>query len=71
MNVRGWVLAAVLGVTAAHPAAAQPSPGTRILVVPFEDAPDLFADLATRRRHELQAVLAFGGPQAVRSATSP
>ena len=29
-------------------------------VVPFEDAPDLFADLATRRRHELQAVLAFG-----------
>ena len=29
-------------------------------VVPFEDAPALFADLAARRRHELQAVLAFG-----------
>jgi hypothetical protein len=29
-------------------------------VVPFEDAPELFADLAARRRHELQAVLAFG-----------
>ncbi|HEX3310181.1 MAG TPA: hypothetical protein VHS32_28335, partial [Streptosporangiaceae bacterium] len=28
-------------------------------VVPFEDAPELFADLAARRRHELQAVLAF------------
>ncbi|HEY0936503.1 MAG TPA: zinc-binding alcohol dehydrogenase [Trebonia sp.] len=28
-------------------------------VVPFEDAPSLFTDLATRRRHELQAVLAF------------
>ena len=28
-------------------------------VVPFTDAPDLFADLAARRRHELQAVLAF------------
>jgi NADPH:quinone reductase-like Zn-dependent oxidoreductase len=28
-------------------------------VVPFEDAPALFTDLATRRRHELQAVLAF------------
>jgi NADPH:quinone reductase-like Zn-dependent oxidoreductase len=29
-------------------------------VVPFGDAPELFADLAARRRHELQAVLAFG-----------
>ncbi len=29
-------------------------------VVPFEDAPALFRDLATRRRHELQVVLAFG-----------
>ncbi len=28
-------------------------------VVPFQDAPALFTDLATRRRHELQAVLAF------------
>ena len=28
-------------------------------VVPFEDAPELFADLAARRRHELPAVLAF------------
>jgi len=28
-------------------------------VVPFEDAPALFSDLATRRRHEVQAVLAF------------
>ena len=28
-------------------------------VVPFEDAPELFANLAARRRHELQAVLAF------------
>jgi NADPH:quinone reductase-like Zn-dependent oxidoreductase len=28
-------------------------------VVPFEDAPALFTDLAARRRHELQAVLAF------------
>ena len=28
-------------------------------VVPFEDAPELFADLAARRRRELQAVLAF------------
>jgi hypothetical protein len=26
-------------------------------VVPFADAPELFADLAARRRHELQAVL--------------
>jgi threonine dehydrogenase-like Zn-dependent dehydrogenase len=26
-------------------------------VVPFDEAPDLFADLAARRRHELQAVL--------------
>ena len=37
MNVRGWILAAALGVTVAHPAAAQPSSGSRILVVPFED----------------------------------
>jgi hypothetical protein len=29
-------------------------------VVPFGNAPELFADLAARRRHELQAVLAFG-----------
>lgn len=29
-------------------------------IVPFEDAPVLLADLAARRRHELQAVLAFG-----------
>jgi threonine dehydrogenase-like Zn-dependent dehydrogenase len=28
-------------------------------VVPFENAPQLFADLAARRRHEVQAVLAF------------
>jgi threonine dehydrogenase-like Zn-dependent dehydrogenase len=28
-------------------------------VVPFEDAAELFANLAARRRHELQAVLAF------------
>jgi len=28
-------------------------------VVPFEEAPEFFAALATRRRHELQAVLAF------------
>jgi threonine dehydrogenase-like Zn-dependent dehydrogenase len=28
-------------------------------VVPFADAPELFADLAAGRRHELQAVLAF------------
>ncbi|MDQ2814979.1 MAG: zinc-binding alcohol dehydrogenase [Actinomycetota bacterium] len=35
-------------------------------VVPFEDAPDLLANLATRRRHELQAVLAFD-----RSAAEP
>ncbi len=28
-------------------------------VVPFTDAPALFTDLASRRRHELQAVLAF------------
>src|SRR6185437_10961010 len=28
-------------------------------VVPFEDAPELFTDLAARRRHELQAVLVF------------
>ena len=28
-------------------------------IVPFEDAPELFAGLATGRRHELQAVLAF------------
>ena len=28
-------------------------------VVPFEDAPELFTDLAARRRHELQAVLTF------------
>jgi hypothetical protein len=28
-------------------------------VVPFEDAPELFTDLAARRRHEMQAVLAF------------
>ena len=28
-------------------------------VIPFEDAPALFADLAARRRHELQVVLAF------------
>ena len=28
-------------------------------VVPFEDAPELFTSLAARRRHELQAVLAF------------
>ena len=28
-------------------------------VVPFEDAPELFADLAARRRQELQAVLTF------------
>jgi threonine dehydrogenase-like Zn-dependent dehydrogenase len=46
-------------------------------VVPFEDAPGLFADLAARRRHELQAVLAFdadgeskpGGPG--HAATDP
>jgi threonine dehydrogenase-like Zn-dependent dehydrogenase len=32
-------------------------------VVPFGDAPELFASLAGRRRHEIQAVLAFGpGP---------
>jgi len=37
MIVRTWVLAAVLGVIPAHPAAAQPSSGDRILVVPFED----------------------------------
>jgi NADPH:quinone reductase-like Zn-dependent oxidoreductase len=30
-------------------------------VVPFGDAPGLFADLAARRRHELQAVLSFDG----------
>ncbi len=29
-------------------------------VVPFEEAPTLFADLTARRRHEVQAVLAFG-----------
>ena len=28
-------------------------------VVPFGDAPELFAGLAAGRRHELQAVLAF------------
>ena len=28
-------------------------------VVPFENAPELFANLAARRGHELQAVLAF------------
>ena len=28
-------------------------------VIPFEDAPALFADLAARRRLELQVVLAF------------
>jgi len=33
-------------------------------VVPFKEAPELFADLAARRRHELQAVLAFGSPTA-------
>jgi Zinc-binding dehydrogenase len=33
-------------------------------IVPFEDAPELFADLATRRRHELQAILAFDHPTA-------
>jgi tetratricopeptide (TPR) repeat protein len=37
MNVRGWVLAAVLGATVTHPAAAQSPSATRILVVPFED----------------------------------
>jgi hypothetical protein len=29
-------------------------------VVPFADGPELLTDLAARRRHELQAVLAFG-----------
>ena len=38
MSVRGWILAAVLGVTAVHPAATQFPSGSRILVVPFEDA---------------------------------
>lgn len=33
-------------------------------VVPFEDAPELFANLAARRRHELQAVLAFDSSMA-------
>jgi len=33
-------------------------------VVPFEDAPELLAGLAARRRHELQAVLAFDSPTA-------
>jgi threonine dehydrogenase-like Zn-dependent dehydrogenase len=28
-------------------------------LVPFEDAPQLFGDLAARRQHELQAVLTF------------
>jgi hypothetical protein len=31
-------------------------------VVPFGDAPELFADLAAGRRHELQAVLAVMDP---------
>jgi hypothetical protein len=41
-------------------------------VVPFEDAPELFTDLAARRRHELQAVLAFDPSMAEpRPATAP
>jgi threonine dehydrogenase-like Zn-dependent dehydrogenase len=28
-------------------------------VIPFQDAPEFFANLATGRRHELQAILAF------------
>ncbi len=35
--VRTWLLAAVLGVTAVQPAAAQSSSANRILVVPFEN----------------------------------
>jgi NADPH:quinone reductase-like Zn-dependent oxidoreductase len=35
-------------------------------IVPFEDAPVLLEDLAARRRHELQAVLAFGNATAGR-----
>jgi tetratricopeptide (TPR) repeat protein len=37
MTVRTVLLAAMLGVASAHPAAAQPSPGPRILVIPFEN----------------------------------
>jgi len=37
MMVRTWLLAAVLGVTAVQPAAAQSSSANRILVVPFEN----------------------------------
>jgi threonine dehydrogenase-like Zn-dependent dehydrogenase len=31
-------------------------------IIPFTDAPQFFADLASRRRHEVQAVLAFDDP---------
>ena len=31
-------------------------------VVPFDDAPDLFAELSARRRHVLTAVLTVDGP---------
>jgi tetratricopeptide (TPR) repeat protein len=37
MTMPAWLLAAALGVTAAQPAAAQPSSASRILVVPFEN----------------------------------
>jgi NADPH:quinone reductase-like Zn-dependent oxidoreductase len=35
-------------------------------IIPFKDAPEFFASLATARRHELQAVLAFDHPTAQR-----
>ena len=40
-------------------------------VVPFEDAAELFANLAARRRHELQAVLAFDHSKADPHLTTP
>ncbi len=53
---RGQPAALHLALRVARPQAAV----IDLAVVPFEDAPVLFADLAARRRHELQAVLAFG-----------
>jgi hypothetical protein len=39
-------------------------------MIPFEDAPEFLANLATARRPELQAVLAFG-PSAAEPRSVP